>query len=261
MERIWETGNRKLTLDVSIKCPGTCRFIIYAEDPTKMNSKYVNRIIEVEGWRTVELKLPQTPQRLKIVVSQVDNNARIDYLVDVKERELVTYNIHLDTAIESFLKIAVPFCQISGYNVPPRGGRVFYDQTSTYHIKYLPKIVDQFTGQVLNTPARIGHRTGVIEISKAKYDTYTVAQRMIIILHEFSHKYRNPQIGLPISHESGADINALYIYLGLGYSKVDAITVFANVFLKAQSEGNIRRMRKIQEYISRFENQEYAHKN
>jgi len=80
-------------------------------------------------------------------------------------------------------------------------------------------------------------------------------------LHEFSHKYKNPTIGLPIDHESGADINALYIYLGLGFSKVDAIYVFANVFLKAQTDGNMRRMRKIQQYTAAFENEEYAHKN
>ena len=81
---------------------------------------------------------------------------------------------------------------------------------------------------------------------------------MIILLHEFSHKYRNPKIDLEISNEVGADLNALYIYLGLGYSKVDAIFVFANVFLKAQSQGNLDRMRKIMDYIKRFENQEFA---
>jgi hypothetical protein len=56
----------------------------------------------------------------------------------------------------------------------------------------------------------------------------------------------------------GADINALYLYLGTGWSKIDAITVFAKVFLKAQTDSNILRIRKIQDYIQRFENQEYA---
>jgi ferritin len=46
--------------------------------------------------------------------------------------------------------------------------------------------------------------------------------------------------------------------LGLGYSKVDAIYVFANVFLKAQTESNMDRMRKIMDYISRFEKEEFA---
>lgn len=65
-------------------------------------------------------------------------------------------------------------------------------------------------------------------------------------------------MGLEISNEVGADINALYIYLGLGFSKVDAIYVFANVFLKAQTRSNVHRMRKIMEYIKRFENEEFA---
>ena len=85
--------------------------------------------------------------------------------------------------------------------------------------------------------------------------------RMGILLHEYSHKYKNPKMGLEISNEIGADINALYIYLGLGWSKVDIITVFAKVFLKAQTEGNIKRMRKIMEYIEKFENQEFAKLN
>jgi hypothetical protein len=111
---------------------------------------------------------------------------------------------------------------------------------------------------VLNTPARIGHNTGIIEVAQMSMIKYTVAMRMIILLHEFSHKYKNPKMGLEISNETGADINALYLYLGLGFSKVDAIYVFANVFLKAQTQSNILRMRKIMDYIKRFENEEFA---
>ena len=110
----------------------------------------------------------------------------------------------------------------------------------------------------INTPARIGHNTGIIEVAKCKFDNYTIPMRMMILLHEFAHKYKNPKIGLKISNEFGADINALYIYLGCGFSKIDAITVFAKVFLKAQTDDNIMRIRKLQDYIQKFENQEYA---
>lgn len=82
--------------------------------------------------------------------------------------------------------------------------------------------------------------------------------RFMILLHEYSHKFRNPKMNLDISNEFGADLNGLYIYLGMGFKKIDAICVFANVFLKAQTDQNIYRMRKINEYISRFERQEYA---
>ena len=134
-------------------------------------------------------------------------------------------------------------------------------KNNKFTIKYFDIIREQISGKTLNTPARIGHRTGIIEVSKIKFDSYTIPMRMIILLHEFSHKYKNPKIGLEISNEIGADINALYIYLGLGYSKIDAICVFANVFLKAQTQGNIERMRKIMDYIQKFENQEFAKVN
>jgi ferritin len=98
-------------------------------------------------------------------------------------------------------------------------------------------------------------------VAYSKFKNYTIPMRIDILLHEFSHKYKNPKIGLEISNEIGADINALYIYLGLGFSKIDAICVFGNVFLKAQSSGNQERMRKIMDYINKFENQEFAKLN
>jgi hypothetical protein len=259
MEQIWETSNRKVTLDLSIKCQGTCRFKVIAED-LKPNSKYVWRSITVEGYRTIELKFPVSPKKVKITVT-AESGSDSDFIVAIDERELETYNVFLDKSVNTFLDVCVPFSQVAGFTNPPPGGRLFTSPGGEFNIKFYPVIKDHLSGKVLNTPARIGHKTGLIETSKFKFNSYTIPMRMIILLHEFSHKYKNPNIGLPISHESGADINALYIYLGLGFSKVDAIYVFANVFLSAQSEGNIRRMRKIVEYIDKFERQEFAYLN
>ena len=64
-----------------------------------------------------------------------------------------------------------------------------------------------------------------------------------------------------ISDEVGADVNGLYLYLGNGFSKVDAICVFAKVFLKAQTPQNQQRLKKILDYIKKFENQEFAKVN
>jgi hypothetical protein len=150
---------------------------------------------------------------------------------------------------------------MSGFTQASPNGSLFATQNEKFKIVYFPVIRDFMSGKVHNTPARIGHQSGKIEVAKAKFDGYTIPMRLIILLHEFSHKYKNPKIGLKIEDEFGADINALYIYLGLGFSKIDAICVFANVFLKAQSDGNIARMRKIMNYIQRFENGEYAQKN
>lgn len=262
MEQVWETNNRALRLNVSIKCSGKCLFRVTAED-VKPFSFYVNRQIIVEGYRTINLCLPVTPKSLKIKVNAVENGKfeKSDFIVKIEEDKLKTYDVKIDQETKEFLDLAVYFSQVCGFEQPNINGRIFQTKGGKYNIKYFPKIVDFKTGQVLNTPARIGHTTGIIEVSQASMLKYTIAQRMVILLHEFSHKYKNPKQGRSISDETGADLNALYLYLGVGFSKVDAIFVFANVFLKAQTPSNLDRMRKIMEYIKRFENGEFADEN
>jgi hypothetical protein len=159
------------------------------------------------------------------------------------------------------LNLALNFSQVCGFEKATPNGRLYTNDSGKFRIKYFDEIRDFHTKKVIGTPARIGHQSGIIEISKSRYDKYTIPMRMMILLHEFSHKYKNPKIGLKISDEVGADINALYIYLGLGFSKIDAICVYANVFLKAQTQSNIDRMRKICDYINKFENEEFAYRN
>jgi hypothetical protein len=259
MVQVWETENRALSLSVDIKCEGKCRFRVVASD-SKPNSKYADRTIDVDGFRNIFLSFPVTPKALKIRVEPVKGGDAKNYIVNIKEKELTTYEIHVDEGTQKFLNLAVFFSQVAGFEQANTDGRIFKTVDNKFRIKLFPVIVDFATNKVLNTPARIGHQTGTIEVSKKAMDAYTVAMRMMILLHEYSHVYKNPKMGLDISNEIGADVNALYIYLGLGFSKVDAIYVYANVFLKAQTKGNLKRMRKIMEYIKRFENQEFAKK-
>lgn len=258
MEQIWETENRSIRLEVSIKCEGKCYFRVSASD-LKPFSNYADRKIEVEGFRKIFLSFPVTPKKLKINIKCLkSNNQKKDFIGQINEVNLIKYDINIDARTQEFLDLAVYFSQVAGFEKSNDNGRIFRTQDGFYNIKYFPKIIDYRSGNVINTPARIGHKTGIIEISQASMLKYTIAMRMIILLHEFSHKYKNPKMGLPISNEFGADINALYLYLGLGFSKVDAIFVFANVFLKAQSQSNILRMRNIMSYIKRFESEEFA---
>lgn len=258
MEQVWETENRPMRLDVSVKCTGKCLFRIVASD-FKPFSKYADRKIEVDGFRTIYLSFPVTPKKLKIKIECLKSDGtKTDFIAKITEADLLKYDIHIDRPTKEFLNLAVYFSQVAGFEKSTQNGRIFKTSDGTYNIKYFPQIVDFKSGKVLNTPARIGHKTGIIEVSQISMIKYTIAMRMMILLHEFSHKYKNPKMGLEISDEVGADLNALYLYLGLGFSKVDAIYVFANVFLKAQSQSNIVRMRKIMEYIKRFENEEFA---
>ena len=253
MEQTWETGNRSLSLDVTIKCQNKCRFRVIASD-FKKNTKYADRVIEVSGFRTIYISLPTSPEKLRIVVTPVDKNQ--DYMVSIKEKTLRTYDINKDAEMMQFVKFAQQFSTVCGYSDASVKGRWFRTPDKKFNIKFFPFI--NHNGKASTTPARIGHSTGTIEVSKLHFDRYTIPMRMCILLHEFSHVFRNPKMDLKIENEVGADMNALYIYLGLGYSKVDAIFVFANVFLKAQTESNMDRMRKIMNYIDRFEKEDFA---
>jgi hypothetical protein len=169
------------------------------------------------------------------------------------------YNVWLDAETKNFLNLCIPFSQVCGFESASNNGRLYSSKDKEFNIKFFGVISD--SGKINSTPARIGHTTGTIEVAKAKFDAYTIPMRVIILLHEYSHKFRNPKIGLQIGNEIGADINALYIYLGLGFSKIDAICVFANVFLKSQTKSNMERMRKINDYIDKFEKEQFAKKN
>lgn len=260
MHKIYESNSRPVCLNFTITCKGSKRFRIWAEELEKKNSKYADREISVDGSRTIYFNLPVTPEKLFIGCVNINNVNDTDFQVTIFETPCQHFEIYLDSEAREFLEIATRFAQTCGYTNPSEKGTYFKPKNSKFCIKYFPIIKDYSTGRYIGTPARIGHNTGIIEVAKAKFDKYTIPMRIVILLHEFSHKYRNPKIGLAISNEVGADINALYIYLGTGWSKIDAICVFAKVFLKAQSNENIKRIRKLQDYIERFEQQEYAKK-
>jgi len=256
----YDSNNRKFRLYIKIKSKTPKKFRVWAEDYGKKNSCYAERQIQVDKEREIYLSFPISPKELFVGVLNVNDIKDKDYEVTIEEKPLLTYNIALDNETLDFLKLALYFCQVSGFKPATPQGVMYQTNDDAFRIKYFD-VIRHFNGKAMNTPARIGHRSGTIEVAKAKFDKYTIPMRLMILLHEFSHKYKNPKIGLDISNEIGADINALYIYLGLGFSKVDAICVFANVFLGAQTESNLNRMRKINDYIQKFENQEYAKLN
>jgi len=251
------TGGSKMSIHITIECDGVKNFRVFATDSNKPNSLYADRVIQVKGNRTIYFSFPVSPDMIVIGVENVRNSADTDFNFTLQEKPLKYYDIWIDEETRQFVNMATKFSQICGYTKPSNSGTLYQSADGYFNIKYFP-IIKDVSGNPLNTPARVGHNTGIIEVAMSKFARYTIPMRVCILLHEFSHKYKNPKMNLEIGNEIGADINALYIYLGLGFSKIDAICVFANVFLKAQSNENIVRMRKIQEYIQRFENQEYA---
>lgn len=257
MKQVFVSDYRKIALTITIKCSGKKRFRVWAEYD-KPNSIYADRVIEVENERSIYFSFPITPKNLLISVDNINDINDKDFSFTMTEKNLKTYDVWLDSDTRNFVDLATRFSQVCGYEMPHKQGTIYQTNDAKFNIKYFPVIREQKTGKPLTTPARIGHNSGIIEVSAVKFIKYTFAMRMAILLHEYSHKYKNPKMGLKVSNEFGADINAIYIYLGLGFSKIDLICVFANVFLVAQTDENIKRMRKIQNYIAKFEQGEFA---
>lgn len=278
-----QTYNVPFTLIVGVKTKRPETIVFQAFDNVKVdtivkdkngNSKvvekdvptfYVNRKGGVNGYREFELKFPQVPSSLNVNIfnrknGNFDDEQDLSFSVDKFEAvPLVTRPIFLSERDRNFLKFVQFFCEnasylsastiVNGKETPS----VYRSDDGEFTFNYWDKIKDS-KGRRLNTPARIGHQSGTIEISKEDFLKYTVPMRMVILLHEYSHKWKNPEDGNQIGYETGADINALNMYLSLGYSEIEAHQAFLFVFRGAATEGNHKRYLIIKDFIKKFSN-------
>jgi hypothetical protein len=255
MQTIWDSNNQQATIYVNINCKKETTFRVYACDGLQPNSFYADRIFTAKpGGARIFMSFPITP--LKMVLGCIDNNNKSneDFEISLEQRPLRKYTCWFTQEESDFIQLAENFSAICGYKMPPLDGKLY--SYAGFNIKYSPVILDR--GKVINTPARVGHKSGLIEVSAKSFKRYTIPMRMMILLHEFSHKFQNPNNGFEIGNEFGADLFGLRLYLSLGYSKIDAICVFNKVFLTADTKQNDLRSRKINDYIDRFEREEFA---
>lgn len=226
------------------------RIRIFACDSEKPLTLYTDRFVNIKNERKFELRLPVTPKNLSVCITDANGGDKLAVQVsEAKVKKTKACSAFMDSQASAFIRFAQKFNEDASYL--PVG--IYKSTDNRFLIKYVPTIVDQKTGKKLNTPARIGHTTGNIEVAQDKWVTYSVPMRMCILLHEFSHKYLNPKLGRPINDEVAADINALYMYLGMGYPAIDARLVFAYVFYNYPSELNKKRMNILDDYINRFQ--------
>lgn len=264
MVRFIPTRRRQFTLylDFVTRTPEKIRVI--TRDVNKPNTVYSDRIVQVNGKRKIFVSLPISPDALALEIFNINTHRQLEvdpsFEVTVSANPLMRYEIVTDDDTRAFLEFNNWFSENAGIlsaTRPDGSPSIYQSKNGMYTIKYMDVIKDD-RGNPMSTPARVGHESGIIEVAASHFRRYTVPMRHIILDHEFSHKYRNPKLGFPIDDEIGADINALYFYLGEGFSKIDAIWVYTEVFYKAQSPDNMKLMAVIMDYIKKFENEEFA---
>ncbi len=248
----------ELSITVETKEPNRLRLI--AVDPYKPASVYTDISGMVDGLREFRLKFPVSPKRLELVIFN-PQNGQLPYgedtsfkLKDIQVKDLKEYDVWWNQDTKNFYKFAVEFSENAGIlSAGDKKPHIYRSDDGKFTIDYYNIIYDKATNKRLSTPARIGHNSGIIEVSKAKFMNYTVPMRLVILLHEFAHKYLNPKINRKIDYETGADIQALYIYLGKGWSPMEAHKSFLNVFKTANNEMNHKRYKILKDFIDKYD--------
>lgn len=246
------------TLAVKIKTNQPENLVIQVLDNNKSKTAYISRDTFINGEREYFLNLPQSPTAALVQIFNVKTKNPLlkdksFEVLDIRPETLEEKPVWMSQDTKSFVQFAQFFAEnasiLSAGRLKPD---IYRSNNNKFHIDYYIKLFDRKTQEVLATPARIGHSSGVIEVSKSDFINYTVPMRMIILLHEYAHKYLNPSINKPIGYETGADINALNIYLSLGYPPSEAHYAFLHVFKDSNNEENAKRYRIISDFIDRF---------
>jgi hypothetical protein len=245
---------------VTVKSNGDIPIVIQAYDINKNNTLYISRGGRVNGVRVFKLKFPVSPSWIQISIFNPDNgNMAITQdnsftIENIKVEKLEEYDVWWNKQTKEFYKFAVAFSENASILAAGNNEPVIYkSDDGKFQIDYYEIIRDDKTGKPLSTPARVAHATGIIELSKYHFKQYSVPMRLVILLHEFSHKYLNPKIGKRIDNETAADIQALYIYLGKGWSPVEAHLAFLHVFKYARNDSNHKRYKIIDDFILKYE--------
>ncbi len=266
-------------LKIQTKSPE--KMVIQFRDAFKPFSYYTNREATVNGPQDFLIRLPQSPEKgiLSVYNKKYGNVPMgkdksfmmIGPEVKPLEKALNVYTTQSST-VRNFLKFAQEFSERAGIlsDRLPDGASVYLSDDGRFRIEYVDVIKDTnkripnpVTGQMvpnprygreLKTPARISREDGIIEISKRYFKSYTIPMRMAILLHEFSHFYLNDNP----RNESEADINALTIYLSMGYPRIEAYQAWLEVFKGTDTPQNRDRWEKIKKFIDEFENKKYS---
>lgn len=258
------TRHEEMTLEIIIYCPIMQNIRVQVFDPRIPNTYLTDRTCEVEGEKKFFIRLPLTPINVILrVFNEKNGNIENDnsFILKSVEKKHLEKRTDLVDFKNSLLKKFIVFAQQFAYNAGNlrtndinNPNDVYCCDNKYFRIKYLPEIIDYDTGRKLNTPARVCLDAPYFEISQKHFLDYTVPMRFGTLLHEFSHPFLN-QVD---TNEFEADKNSLFIYLALGYPRIEAHYVWTEIFIETPTIENLQRYNEIKNLIDNFENQNFA---
>jgi hypothetical protein len=221
---------------------GVCGF-----DPTRENSDYIRRRIPFHAgglYREFTLPFPLSPKSLLIDLHDKYTGDDRGFTIEKCELEkMPPAELWAEPEMHRFVDFAQNFSQQAGYL--PAGA---YDSPDgEFLIQYLPIIENEWGPMV--TPARTNRFTGRIQASRSAFRKYTIPIRLVVLLHE-RHHYQ-----IPTRLEKPSDLNAIRVYLDLGFPRTEAVYAVSKIFLAhpdTVGPAHATRVKDVIEFIDRY---------
>lgn len=277
----FNAAGKPLTLKVLVNAPKGALIgidVMDAERPLTCYSSTDGTMLK--GKQTFFIPLPLSPVKGYISIYRIGKDGKksnTGFRVIKTERKPLVTNFNLfDTSnpdILDFAKFAEQFSlrastlSAGAMKEDDSGGSFYKSDDGKFTIQYVDEIIDwcptiEKDGKEVNNPnygkpvktsMRINSATGLIQCSKKYMLTYSIPERMAILLHEFSHYYLNYEQ----KNEFEADMNAILIYFGLGFSKREGGTSFWKVFCRTPSNLNVERMNQLINLLDRVDQYQF----
>lgn len=241
--------SKPFNLLLSIRVLSAVKLRLTVFDP-KTKRIYSDRRLRLDKSTKVLVKLPIVGDELRVSLrnEHLASDTSPFVLEEIKVMPDTKCPLDLTGKDADFIRFAKWFStQVERLQAGEKG--TIY-QSEGFTILYLDVIKD---GQIeLTTPARIARASGVIEVSKKAISDYTVPMLIVMLLHEYAHKYKNPEYGKEVENELTADLIACHIALNLGFDPIEVENCFRAVFSKKKTDLNRRRMDAITDFIALF---------
>lgn len=241
-------------LYVTVEATEGVELMLYGYEPNKRNTVHFLRqygdstVADVglfKGVHTFEFPFPYPPSsklRIEAYCNIKGKNASIK-IKNVFHKKREKLSISFEEHIQEFIDFALQFSRNCGFLELG----IYESKTGLYNIVF-DDYVKKWEGKndVLKTPARVDHNSGIIEVSKWWFDQLTVTNRMLVLCHEFAHFYFGS------TNESECDIIGAHICLTLGLSKTECMYAISRLFDNCGTDEECKEYRFRKEQIIKY---------
>jgi len=256
--KTYKSGFKPVQCKIRVQVLKPCSIQVVAYDPDRINTEYYRKNDTCDAPCTLDfhIRIPVTKDNVSVIIF-TDLDEEVNNVIRVDRFDCYSYAPDfsgLNGKDKEFVKFIMNFCMECGYM--PAG---FSYKDNGFDIRYMEFI--PLNGGVHPTPARIHKTDDFIEVSKMHFNKMPVPRRFAILLHEYSHNFKNSN---PDSEEE-ADLWAARIYRQCGFPRMEFLYAFSKMFVKYEPgeleklmeneafrqayEANAERLNKVYNYL------------